>query len=344
MNLKPLSAALVGAGIAVVGTAGAIDLPKWLKSDTPVAAAPQQLASPEKVVPPAPLAAVPGQVPNYRAIVKQAAPAVVGITVEGMHKVSAEDSPACPTAWKTIRSSSSSAACPACRPARPAEPVDAVQGHGLGLHHQLRRPGADQRPRRARRQGRDRQAERPARVQGQGARHRHRDRHRRAAHRRQGPAGGAPRRPEEPRGRRPGAGDRRAVTASSRPRRRASSAPRAARCRATRWCPSSRPTPRSTPATRAARCSTAAARWSASTRRSIRSSGGYQGLSFAIPIDVALKVKDQIVATGKAQHGAARRDGAGPEPVARRFVRPEAGRTARWSRASRRTAPRPRRA
>ena len=31
-------------------------------------------------------------------------------------------------------------------------------------------------------------------------------------------------------------------------------------------------------------------------------SGGYQGLAFAIPIDVALKVKDQIVATGKAQH------------------------------------------
>jgi serine protease Do len=30
--------------------------------------------------------------------------------------------------------------------------------------------------------------------------------------------------------------------------------------------------------------------------------GGYQGLAFAIPIDVALKIKDQIVATGKAQH------------------------------------------
>jgi len=30
--------------------------------------------------------------------------------------------------------------------------------------------------------------------------------------------------------------------------------------------------------------------------------GGYQGLAFAIPIDVALKVKDQIVATGKATH------------------------------------------
>jgi len=32
-------------------------------------------------------------------------------------------------------------------------------------------------------------------------------------------------------------------------------------------------------------------------------SGGFQGLSFAIPIDVALKVKEQIVATGKARHG-----------------------------------------
>jgi len=32
-------------------------------------------------------------------------------------------------------------------------------------------------------------------------------------------------------------------------------------------------------------------------------SGGFQGLSFAIPIDVALKVKDQIVASGKASHG-----------------------------------------
>jgi serine protease Do len=31
--------------------------------------------------------------------------------------------------------------------------------------------------------------------------------------------------------------------------------------------------------------------------------GGYQGLSFAIPINVALNIKDQIVATGKASHG-----------------------------------------
>ena len=31
-------------------------------------------------------------------------------------------------------------------------------------------------------------------------------------------------------------------------------------------------------------------------------SGGYQGVSFAIPIDLAYKIKDQIVATGKAEH------------------------------------------
>ena len=30
--------------------------------------------------------------------------------------------------------------------------------------------------------------------------------------------------------------------------------------------------------------------------------GGYQGLSFAIPIDLALKIKNQIVATGKVEH------------------------------------------
>lgn len=31
-------------------------------------------------------------------------------------------------------------------------------------------------------------------------------------------------------------------------------------------------------------------------------SGGYQGVSFAIPVEIAIRVKDQIVATGKVQH------------------------------------------
>src|SRR5947209_8690438 len=91
MKLNPLSAALVGAGLAIVGTAGAIDLPHWLKSDSAVVAQAAPQAPADRVVPPAPLATAPGQVPNYRAIVKQAAPAVVGITVEGMHKTSLED-------------------------------------------------------------------------------------------------------------------------------------------------------------------------------------------------------------------------------------------------------------
>jgi serine protease Do len=43
--------------------------------------------------------------------------------------------------------------------------------------------------------------------------------------------------------------------------------------------------------------------------------GGYQGVSFAIPIDVAMRVKDQIVATGAVQHGRlAWASGSGPGP------------------------------
>ncbi|MEP7303666.1 MAG: Do family serine endopeptidase [Caldimonas sp.] len=102
MNLKPLSAALIGAGIAVVGTAGAFDLPHWIKGGPLVAAAapvPAVTAAPvvaaapavERVVPPVPLVAASGQVPNYRAIVRQSAPAVVGIMVQGTHKMTAED-------------------------------------------------------------------------------------------------------------------------------------------------------------------------------------------------------------------------------------------------------------
>ena len=56
MKLKPLSAALLGAGIAVVGTAGAIDLPHWFDKDAKpavVAQAAPQAAQGERVVPPA---------------------------------------------------------------------------------------------------------------------------------------------------------------------------------------------------------------------------------------------------------------------------------------------------
>ena len=267
MKLNPLSAALLSAGVAVVGTAGAIELPHWFKRDEQPTLVAQAAPQGERVVPATPMSTAPGQVPNYRAIVKQSAPAVVGVNVEGRPQgVARRPGPAArhrgrPVLQVLPRHS---------RPAWAPEPADAVQGHGLGLHHQLRRRDPDQRARRPRRQGRHRQAERPARIHGQGARHRHRDRHRRAEGRRQGPAGRAPRRPEEPRGRRPGARDRRAV----RPRadgdlgHRQRQGPLAARRRGR--ARSSRPTRRSTPATRAARCSTARRRWSASTRRSTR--------------------------------------------------------------------------
>src|SRR5450755_1321807 len=93
MKLNPLSAALLAAGVTVIGTAGAIELPHWLKGDDrPAIVAQADRAQPlERVVPAAPLSIAPGQLPNYRAIVKQSAPAVVGVTVEGMHKASLEE-------------------------------------------------------------------------------------------------------------------------------------------------------------------------------------------------------------------------------------------------------------
>ena len=92
MKFNPLSAALVAAGVLVVGTAGAIDLPSWLKGK-PVAV--QDSASAYKAVsdvsapPPVPMLGAQN-VPNYRAIVKEFGPAVVGVTVAGMHKTSME--------------------------------------------------------------------------------------------------------------------------------------------------------------------------------------------------------------------------------------------------------------
>ena len=95
--IKPLTAALVVGGV-LVSTAGAFSLrPGWFKDDdqkvaaasnAPVApstaAAPAPSTTPAAaVVPAAPVPMVGAAVPNYRAIVKQAGPAVVGVTVEG---------------------------------------------------------------------------------------------------------------------------------------------------------------------------------------------------------------------------------------------------------------------
>ncbi len=45
--------------------------------------------------------------------------------------------------------------------------------------------------------------------------------------------------------------------------------------------------------------------------------GGYQGLSFSIPIDVAVKIKDQIMTTGKVQHA---KLGVGVQEVGQEFA------------------------
>jgi len=94
MNFKPLSAALLAAGVLSVGTAGAIGLPDWLKSK-PAVTSPNTGASAVPVSdasapPPVPMLAAQA-VPNYRGIVKQFGPAVVGVTVAGTHKASAEE-------------------------------------------------------------------------------------------------------------------------------------------------------------------------------------------------------------------------------------------------------------
>src|SRR5690242_8060446 len=93
MRMKTLSAALLAAGVTVVGTAGAFDLtPSWFKHGQP--AATHVAAAESTTVPPAPVQQT--YAPNYRAIVKQAAPAVVGVSVAGMHAVTNEEQGALP--------------------------------------------------------------------------------------------------------------------------------------------------------------------------------------------------------------------------------------------------------
>jgi serine protease Do len=90
--MKPLTAALITGGV-LVGTAGAFNL-GHLKDK--LAAAPHEAAATgatvaaAAVVPAAPVPQAPS-VPNYRAIVKQAGPAVVGVTSEGTHEVTGAD-------------------------------------------------------------------------------------------------------------------------------------------------------------------------------------------------------------------------------------------------------------
>jgi len=90
MTFKPLSAALAAAGLLAFGTAHAFDLtPDWLKGKSAPTVAAAGSTSGDNLAP-VPLLSAAG-VPNYRAIVKQSGPAVVGVTVAGMHRTSADE-------------------------------------------------------------------------------------------------------------------------------------------------------------------------------------------------------------------------------------------------------------
>ena len=101
-KLIPWAAAVVAAGGLVAGSAGAIDLPHWLQrgaspaaergNDTPVAALGTPATTTAATTPPAvPRLTAATGAPDYRGIVRQNGPAVVGVTVEGMHQVSREE-------------------------------------------------------------------------------------------------------------------------------------------------------------------------------------------------------------------------------------------------------------
>ena len=102
-NLKPLAWGLLGAGVAVMGTSGALDLPAWLRHSATIAApggggsgaaiaaaATGQQVAPTPVTPPLP-ALPPGTAPNYRAIVQEFGPSVVHVSVAGTHKQTAQE-------------------------------------------------------------------------------------------------------------------------------------------------------------------------------------------------------------------------------------------------------------
>jgi serine protease Do len=105
MTKHPLTVALITTGVLAAGTAAALGLPKWLnkseaqaQAQTQPQAAPDATPAPDAVAvavantsPAVPMLSGAGQTPDYRAIVKQSGPAVVGVMVSGMREPSAQE-------------------------------------------------------------------------------------------------------------------------------------------------------------------------------------------------------------------------------------------------------------
>jgi len=93
--LTATAAALLAAGVTITTGASGWTLPAWLQNKAPSDAAapsPTPVAVAAASVAAAPAVALPpALVPNYRAIVQSQGPAVVGITVAGLHKTGADE-------------------------------------------------------------------------------------------------------------------------------------------------------------------------------------------------------------------------------------------------------------
>lgn len=94
MNCKPWIPKLIAAGFVLAGTSAAFSLTplNWFSENT--AAAASIAAAAVDTTAPAPISPLPaGNTPNFRAIFQQAGPAVVGVTVAGLHKIGSDEVP-----------------------------------------------------------------------------------------------------------------------------------------------------------------------------------------------------------------------------------------------------------
>lgn len=93
MKLKSLTVALVSAGVLATGTASAIgwNPSDWFKHASPTSESAASSGSSSAAAPAAPIGLTTA--PNYRAIVDRYGPAVVGINTQGMMKTSSQDLP-----------------------------------------------------------------------------------------------------------------------------------------------------------------------------------------------------------------------------------------------------------
>ncbi|MBE7426504.1 MAG: Do family serine endopeptidase [Burkholderiaceae bacterium] len=89
LNRTTIAIASLLAVTGLATSADAFTLPKWLHRGEATATAPVDVAPVKQAAPIPPLPA--DDLPNFRAIVKDYGPAVVGVNVSGMHKVNGDD-------------------------------------------------------------------------------------------------------------------------------------------------------------------------------------------------------------------------------------------------------------